>query len=94
MIGMLILLCAAILLLRAGFGLLALVMKAFGLLLGLMFGGLAAVAAIGFTVLLGGALGLGLMLLLAAVTFPLWFPLLVAIAILRLLLRSNQPALI
>ena len=61
-------------------------------LLGLVVGGGVALSAIGLVMLIGGALGLGLMLLVTLALAPLWLPLLLAGLVLWALMRPSRTA--
>jgi hypothetical protein len=89
MLGIVLLVLAAALMLRLGFGLVAIMIKLMLVFAGLLMGGIAAVGAIGLALLICGTVTVGLLMLFAGLLAPLWLPLLLFVLAVRALTRPS-----
>ena len=92
MFALLLMAVAAILILRAGFGLFALFFKLIFALFGLAFGALVTLSALGLVLLLGGGLAFGVVLLVALALTPIWLPLAIGGFLLWMLVKPARVA--
>jgi hypothetical protein len=90
MLALVLIAVAAVLILRAGFGIFALFFKLVFALIALAFAALIGISAVGFALILGGGLVVGVLLLVTLALAPLWLPLFIGGCLLWMLLRPAR----
>ena len=90
MLALVLVAVAAVLVLRAGFGLFALFFKLLFGLIALALAALIGISAVAFALMLGGGLALGVLLLVGLALAPLWLPVLFGGWLLWMLVRPTR----